>query len=151
MKYFAIFPDVETARLALKNLGPENHEIYSGEPLNPPDVASRLLTATVLGGLAGGAAGMALAVFTFRAMNLETGGMPIVAYPPTGIVVFALTALGAIGAALATLLWEAGLLRLRLTLPEDVRREIANGAVAVSVPEESREALEKAGARVRVI
>jgi len=42
------------------------------------------------------------------------------------------------------------MLHFRPSLPEDIRREIANGAVAVSAPEESRAALERAGARIAV-
>jgi hypothetical protein len=124
------------------------HEVYSAEPLHPPHVSSNLLGATVLGGLLGGFGGGALAVFTFRTMHLETGGMAIVTYPPTGIVIFAVAALSAIGTALATLLWEGDMLHFRPSLPADIRQEIANGAVAVAAPEASREALEQAGARI---
>lgn len=148
MNLLAVFPDVETARPAIKALAGVEHEVYSAEPLHPPPVSSNLMAATVLGGLLGGVGGGALAVFTFRTMHLETGGMAIVTYPPTGIVIFAIAALSAIGTALATLLWEGDMLHFRPSLPEDIRHEIANGAVAVSAPEESRGALERAGARI---
>ena len=151
MKLLAVFPDVNAARSALRALGEKEHETYSAEPLDPPHVPSNLLTAAVLGGLFGALGGGALAVFTFKTMNLHTGGMPIVTFPPTGIVIFAVAALSAIGSVLATLLWQADLLHLGPSLPEDVRREMASGAVAISVPEESREAMEKAGARVRML
>lgn len=151
MTLLAIFPDAEAARAALRALGPVQHEVYSAEPMDVPHVKNNLLKAAVLGGLLGGLGGMALAVFTFKTMNLPTGGMAIVTYPPTGIVVFAVSALSAIGSALATLLWEGEMLHLRPTLPEEVRREIAEGAVAITVPEESRETLEMAGAKIRTL
>lgn len=151
MKLLAVFPNPETARPALLALADVEHEVYSAEPLHPPAVSSNLLGATVLGGLLGGLGGGALAVFTFRTMHLETGGMAIVTYPPTGIVIFAVAALSAIGTALATLLWEGDMLHFRPSLPEDIRREITNGAVAVAAPEESRDVLERAGARIRML
>jgi len=148
MNVLAVFPNPETARPAIQALAGVEHEVYSAEPLHPPHVASNLLGATVLGGLLGGIGGGALAVFTFRTMHLETGGMAIVTYPPTGIVIFAVAALSAIGTALATLLWEGDMLHFSPSLPEDVRREIANGAVAVSAPEASRRMMEAAGAQI---
>jgi hypothetical protein len=128
VKVIALFDDADAARAACQRFG---GEMYSCEPIAPPPVPSNILAATVLGGIAGGAGGFALAALTATSMHLVTGAMPIVALAPTGIITFALAALGAIGAALATLLWQAGLLTTTLALPDDVRREVAEGAVAV--------------------
>ncbi len=90
-------------------------------------------------------------------MGLPTGGMPIVAYAPVGIITFAATALGAVAAAFGTLLWEAGLLKLRLDLPDAVRQEVAAGAVAVAVETAEgyraavEEVLASAGGRIKQI
>ncbi len=154
MKILAVFRDPDSARKALEHLAAADVEVYSGEPLELPQVRSRLAPAAILGGLAGAIGGAALAALTARTMGLYTGGMPLVAYAPVGIITFAGTAFGAIGATLGTLLWEAGLLNFRLELPKDARKEISAGAVAVVVEttESQRSSLERdlahAGARI---
>ncbi len=105
------------------------YEIFSGEPHHPAPVASPILSAAVSGGFLGGLGGGALAVYTFRAMHLQTGHMAIVTLPPAGIIVFALAALGAIGSALVAFL-VAARLPAKSTLSGDLRRRIANGSVA---------------------
>ena len=157
MKILALFPDSDSAMQAVERLAPVEYEIYSAEPLDPSPVPSRLGKVTVLGGLAGAIAGAALAALTAKSMGLYTGGMPLVAYAPVGIITFAGAGLGAVSAALGTLLWEAGLLTLRLELPELVRQEIAAGAVALTIPtEENRraaveEVLARAGAKTQLL
>ena len=153
MKLLAVFADPEAARTALERLRLREYEMYSCEPLDQPHVSSGLLKAAVLGGLGGGMGGASLAVWTALAMKLYTGGMPIVAYGPVGIITFAFGALGAIGAILGTLLWQAGLLTLRLRLPEDVRKEVAGGAVAVAVEveEKQQQVLRESGARIQLL
>ncbi len=155
MKLVAVFPHPDSARAAMERLAPDEYEIYSSEPLEPAAVRSRVGKMTFLGGLAGGIGGAALAALTARSMGLYTGGMPMVAYAPVGIITFAATALGAVAAAFGTLLWEAGLLKLRLELSEAVRQEVAAGCVALAVQAADdrraavEEALVRAGGRIQ--
>lgn len=89
----------------------------------------------VLGGLVGGGVGFSLAALTSMTMNLVTGGMPIIAPGPTGIVTFELTALGAIFGTLISLIAETGLGRgLRSSdLNElDLARAVADGALLIT-------------------
>jgi hypothetical protein len=152
MKIVAVFPSIETARAGLGQLSAVHYELYSTEPMDPPHVPSGLLKGAIIGGVAGGAGGAALAIVTARSMGLPVGGMPIPATAPVGIVTFALTALGAVGAVLMVLLWQGDLLTLRLPLPDEVRKQVANGAVAVAIEVEEQQSgeitamLAKAGA-----
>ena len=58
----------------------------------------------VLGGVIGGVSGYLLAAYTQTAYPLITGGMPIIAPWPTGIITYELTMLGAVIATVITLL-----------------------------------------------
>ena len=153
MRILAVFSSPETARAGLEHLGALSFEMYSTEPLDPPHIPSGLLKGAIIGGVAGGLGGAALAILTAQSMNLRVGGMALPAYPPVGIVTFALTALGAVGAVLLVLLWEGDLLTLRSSLPEEVRKQVAHGAVAIALEVEEGQKSEvtailaKAGAR----
>lgn len=71
-----------------------------------PERKSHIPLFALGGGLLGAAAGLSLAVLTATAMQLPTGGMPIVAWPTVGIVTFELAALGAIVMTLIRFVWE---------------------------------------------
>lgn len=71
---------------------------------------SRVGIFAIAGGFMGAFAALGLTIGTSRSMGLTTGGMPIVAPWPFGIIVFELTALGAILATFGRTLFEAGLL-----------------------------------------
>lgn len=154
MKILAVFPSPEAARAGLEHLGSLSFEVYSAEPIDPPHIPSRLLKGAIIGGIAGGLGGAALAVLTAQSMNLRVGGMALPAYPPVGIVTFALSALGAVGAVLLVLLWEGDLLTLHSPLPDEVRKQVAHGAVAVAIEADERQRneiaamLTKAGAQL---
>jgi hypothetical protein len=108
--------------------------VMSSEPLHleglhPPK--TRIAGFAIAGGFLGAAFAILLTVLTSRRVGLVTGGMPIVSPWAFGIIVFELTALGAILATLGRMIFEAGLLRRRpLTGHEDA---VANGKVVIAI------------------
>jgi hypothetical protein len=72
---------------------------------------SRIGMFAIAGGVVGAAAGLLLTILTSRHTNIITGGMPVVSPWPFGIIVFELTALGAILAVFARMIYEARLMR----------------------------------------
>lgn len=104
-------------------------------PSSGQEQKTRIPFFALLGGIIGGVAGFSLAAFTSMTMNLETGGMPLIAPGPTGIVTFELTALGAIFGTLLSFVAETGLARgLRSSDFDDpeLARAVADGALLVS-------------------
>ncbi|HTW23385.1 MAG TPA: quinol:electron acceptor oxidoreductase subunit ActD [Candidatus Baltobacteraceae bacterium] len=94
------------------------------------------------GGLVGAFGGYMLAWYTQTAYPLVTGGMPIVAPWPTGIVTYELTMMGAIIATLITLLVSS---RLPNWSPKLYDPEVSHGKVLIGVvdpSDESRAGLE---------
>lgn len=99
------------------------------ETLHPPK--TRIAGFSIAGGVLGAALAVLLTVLTSRRVGLVTGGMPIVSPWAFGIVVFELTALGAILMALGRMILEARLLRRRpLTGQEDA---VAKGKVVIAI------------------
>jgi Protein of unknown function (DUF3341) len=92
----------------------------------------------VLGGLVGGTAGFSLAWYTQVAypQRLITGGMPLVAAWPTGIVTYELTMMGAILTTVITLLISARLPKWKPALYEP---EVSYGKVLIGVVDPSDE------------
>jgi hypothetical protein len=111
-------------------------EPLEGQGLGWDEQRSRMPWLAVLGGLAGGATGYALASFTQRAYPLPTGGMPIVAPWPTGIVVYELTMLGAILTTIVTFLITARLPRYRDRIYDP---EVSYGKILVGVAAAGRD------------
>ncbi|MFQ5930335.1 MAG: quinol:electron acceptor oxidoreductase subunit ActD, partial [Acidobacteriota bacterium] len=114
-KVFALFETVTDARRAMRMLmdaeiGFEEVTICSTEPildrefLPPENRKTRLPLFAMAGGVLGAAAGYLLPSLTARMMNLPTGGQPIVSLWAFGVVIFELTALGAIGGTVIALL-----------------------------------------------
>jgi len=87
--------------------------------------------AAVVGGFVGAGIGLLLTTWTSRRVNLVTGGMPIVSPWAFGVIVFELTALGAILSTLGRMIVEAGLFGPAKT--EEVGDAVVNGKVVVSV------------------
>ena len=85
----------------------------------------------VLGGLLGGISGYLLAWYTQVAYPLITGGMPLVAKWPTGIVTYELTMLGAILTTLVTLLITARI--PNWSEPSIAEPEVSNGKILIGV------------------
>jgi hypothetical protein len=117
--------------------------IMSSEPLpareDEQKSKSLIWLFSILGGLAGGAGAALLTTMASKHMNLVTGGMPIVAPWAFGIIVFEMSALGAILATLGRMIYEARLLRRRPQAEHG--KAVAQGkfVVAVDCADESRE------------
>lgn len=91
----------------------------------------------VLGGVIGGTSGFLLAAYTQKAYPLITGGMPIIAPWPTGIVTYELTMFGAVIATVITLLITTRLPNWGAKLYDP---EISNGKILVGVLDPSDDA-----------
>jgi Alternative complex III, ActD subunit len=143
---YGLFPDVNTARRAMTtlcaesarlNIKPDGIVVMSSEPLQEEcfgwkEQRTPMPWLAVLGALVGGSGGYALAAFTQRTYPLPTGGMPIVAMWPTGIVMYELTMLGAILTTILTFLIAAGLPNYKKRLYDP---EVTNGKILVGVSE----------------
>jgi Alternative complex III, ActD subunit len=141
---YGLFTDSSSARRAMTALRAESSrlriqlraiEVMSCEPLEEDGFGweqqhTPMPWFAVLGALVGGTAGYALAAFTQRTYPLPTGGMPIVAMWPTGIVMYELTMLGAIVTTIVTFLIAAGLPNYGKRLYDP---EVTNGKILVGV------------------
>ena len=88
--------------------------VMSSEPLHLESKAaprSRIAGWAIVGGLLGATFAILLTVVTSKKVGLVTGGMPIVSPWAFGIIVFELTALGAILFTLVRMIIEARLVR----------------------------------------
>jgi hypothetical protein len=121
--------------LRAEGIGEDRITILSSEPFEEHEFAHRD-KATWMGwiAVAGGVTGLAFATWltsmTELAWPLKTGNMPIVAWWPNIIVMFELTMLGGIVAAVVTLLVTARLPGRRPALYDP---EIMNGKILVGV------------------
>lgn len=122
-------------RLRMEGFTPKDITMMSSEPLplDEDDEKSRSLIwlFSILGGLLGGVGAALLTTFASKQMNLVTGGMPIVAPWAFGIIVFEMSALGAILATLGRMVYEARLLRRRLGA--EYGSVVAQGKIVVAV------------------
>jgi hypothetical protein len=118
-------------------------EVLSAEPLMLEEAEAVSTTKTriplfaILGGLLGAATAITLTDFTSRSVGLVTGGMPVVAPWPFGIIVFELTALGAIIGTLCRMIYEARL--VRAAPPGDYGKIVAEGRIVVLVRDDYRD------------
>jgi hypothetical protein len=127
------------------HIRPESVTLISSEPIEEEIIASGqkhtwMPWIAVAGGVLGGTGGYSLAAFTQRTYPLPTGGMPIVAQWPTGIVMYELTMLGAILATIITLLITTKLPRYRNRIYDPA---VSYGKVLVALIGPSRETQEK--------
>lgn len=108
--------------------------VMSAEPLHLETgdaPKSRIAGFAIGGGLLGAAFALLLTIWTSRQVGLVTGGMPIVSPWTIGIIVFELTALGAILATLGRMIYEAGLMR---SISESEHAEaVADGRVVLII------------------
>jgi hypothetical protein len=148
-KIHAIFNSHDEAVAALTKLeraGVPHSEItlLSSEPVHVEsgEEKTRIGLFAIAGGLIGAAVAVTLTVWTSQSVGLVTGGMPIVSPWPFGIIVFELTALGAILGTLGRMIYEARL--LRRTPPTDYDEAIAEGRVALEVECADQSHLDKA-------
>jgi Alternative complex III, ActD subunit len=139
---FAVFdtPDEAVAaagRLRRQGVPGSAITLMSSEPIHVEGIESaggsksRIALFAIAGGILGGASAILLTVTTSRSVDLVTGGMAIVSPWPFGIIVFELTALGAILCTLARMIYEAGLARRGAALYYD--GVVADGKVALAV------------------
>jgi molybdopterin-containing oxidoreductase family membrane subunit len=137
---YALYPTADAAQRAVNNLHAagvpdEQITIVSSEPFEEHAFANRD-KATWMGwiALAGAVVGLVTATWltsmTELAWPLRTGNMPIVAWWPNLIVMFELTMLGGILAAVITLLVTAQLVRRR---PAFYDPAVSDGQILVGV------------------
>jgi hypothetical protein len=146
---YGLFSDSDSVRKALSVLRTSSSELHiktesirviSSEPLEEEitgtEKRSLMPWIAVVGGILGGTAGYALAAFTQRTYPLPTGGMPIVALWPTGIVIYELTMMGAILATIVTFLITAGLPRYTRRIHDP---EVSHGKILVALIDTDQE------------
>lgn len=100
------------------------------------------------GGILGGVAAILLTIQTSRNMGLVVGGMPIVSPWAFGIIVFEMTALGAILALFLKMIFDARLARPRALVDYDTA--VSDGKIAVAVACVDDEARSRASAAAPV-
>ena len=137
---YGLFPGPHAAERAfteLRNAGIANERIVviSPEPFEEfsfaqTDNATFMPWLAVLGGIAGGTFGFLLAWYSQAARGLVTGGMPILAPWPTGIVTYELTMMGAVLTTVIVLLVGT---RLPSWKPRLYDPEISYGKVLIGV------------------
>jgi len=151
---YGLFSDAESAlhaAAALRSNSSELHikpgsiRVISSEPIEEEITAagerhSLMPWIAVAGGICGGIGGYALAAFTQRTYPLPTGGMPIVALWPTGIVIYELTMMGAILATIITFLITARLPRYKGGIYDP---EVSHGKILVGLVDADRDLLPK--------
>ena len=115
--------------------------LMSSEPIpgfeSSEEKRSRIGGFAIAGGIVGAAAAIALTILASKQANMVTGGMPVIAPWPFGIIIFEMSALGSILSTLCRMIYEARLGR-RLSDYDEV---ISDGRVLLSVEcadEESR-------------
>jgi Protein of unknown function (DUF3341) len=151
---YGLFPNEESALHAASTLRtksselhikPESITVISSQPIEEEITASGqrhswMPWIAVAGGILGGTGGYSLAAFTQRTYPLPTGGMPIVALWPTGIVMYELTMLGAILATVVTLVITARLPRYKNRIYDPA---VSHGKVLVALVDPSCDEQEK--------
>ena len=113
------------SRESITTMSSEPLHAEAGEENHPP---SRIPIFAICGGVLGAGFAIALTVMTSRRVDLVTGGMPIVTPWAFGIIVFELTALGAILATLVRMIFEA---RLARRGSSEYDQAVAEGSVVV--------------------
>jgi len=119
---------VTSKDIEIRSSAPLDHDVFP----NGAGVHSRMPWMAFLGALAGGTAFFLMVKLTSEAYPLPTGGMPIVALPPAGVITFEGVAIGAIICTVATVLYECGLPGLR-SASGPLDHHLADDHVLVSV------------------
>lgn len=139
---YGLFPDPDSADRGMRALraagvGANQIVVMSPQPFEEFEFAQMdrntpMPWIAALGGLIGGVSGYLLAWYTQVAypLPINTGGMPIVAKWPTGIVTYELTMLGAIIATVIVLLVTGRLLHWKFDLYDP---EISQGKILIGV------------------
>lgn len=137
---YGLFPTPESADRgmdALDRAGVSHSRIVviSSEPFDDyafsaRDHATPMPWFAVLGGVLGGLGGFLLARLTQEAYPIVTGGMPILASWPTGIVTYELTMLGAVVTTIIALLISTKLPNWK---PKLYDSEVSEGKILIGV------------------
>jgi hypothetical protein len=137
---YGLFPGphaAERASLALREAGiaPDRIVVISPEPFEEfsfarADSETPMPWIAVGGGVVGGTCGFLLAWYSQVSNRLVTGGMPIVAPWPTGIVTYELTMMGAVLTTVIALLIST---RLPSWKPRLYDPEVSRGKVLIGV------------------
>lgn len=151
VRIIASFHDLSSAQHALADLEQQGirrnqWELFSSEPADVGEKEGSFIPrAALIGGILGAVGGGGLAAGTAVAMGLQTGGMPMVAYAPVGIIVFALGGLGAVIGTLISFFAEAGLARFPGPAEAEIGRRLTRGetVLAVSCPPHESGRVEK--------
>lgn len=141
---YGLFPDPESAERGmnvLRNAGISSDKIVvmSDDPFDEysfSHVKKSVLMPWIatLGGVLGGISGFLLAQLCQEAYPINTGGMPMLAGWPTGIVTYELTMLGAVTATIITLLITT---KLPSWKPRLYDAEVSNGKILIGVVDPS--------------
>lgn len=120
---------IATKDIEIRSSAPLDHDVF-------PDahaVHSRMPWMALTGAVVGGLGLFSLVAWSSKVYPLPTGGMPLVAIPPTGIVTFEGIAIGAIIFTVATVLYECGLPGLWSTGTGPLDHHLADDHVLVTV------------------
>jgi Protein of unknown function (DUF3341) len=143
---YGLFPDPDSAERGMNALNragisPKRMIVMSAEPFDDysfsrMDHATPMPWLAAIGGAVGGILGFLLARLTQEAypFPLITGGMPLLAAWPTGIVTYELTMLGAVLTTVVTLLISTKLPNWK---PKLYDPEVSNGKILIGALEPS--------------
>lgn len=147
---YGLFPGphaADCAARALRNAGIDSDRIVvvSPEPFEEFSFAqvnkqSRMPWIAVLGGVIGGTCGFLIAWYSQTARGLVTGGMPILAPWPTGLVTYELTMMGTVLLTVIALLVGARLPSWKSRIYDP---EVSYGKVLIGVLEPSETLLSR--------
>ena len=153
---YGLFPDPDSAERgmhALHRAGISQKKIVvmSAEPFDEYafgrlDHETPMPWLAAAGGVAGGTLGFLLARLTQEAYPIVTGGMPILAAWPTGIVTYEVTMLGAVLTTVVTLLVSTKLPNWK---PRVYDPEVSDGKILIGVLEPSDSARAEIENRLR--
>jgi len=137
---YGLFVDPESAERGMNALhraevSPKKIVVMSAEPFDDysfskMDHATPMPWIAAAGGVVGGTCGFVLARLTQEAYPIVTGGMPIFAAWPSGIVTYELTMLGAVLTTVVTLLITTKLPNWK---PKLYDPEVSNGRILIGV------------------
>ena len=96
---------VAASDIEIRSSTPLDHDVFPARH----GVHSRMPWMALTGALLGGTGLFSLVAWSATVYPLPTGGQPLIAIPPTGVVTFEGVALGAIIFTVATVLYECGL------------------------------------------
>jgi len=154
---YGLFSDPSSAErgmdaLSRAGIRPDRIVVMSAEPFDgysfsKMDEATPMPWLAAVGGIVGGTCGFLLARLTQEAypFPLITGGMPLLAPWPTGIVTYELTMLGAVLTTIVTLLITT---RLPNWKPKLYDPEVSNGKILIGVLEPSDATRTEIGSRL---